>query len=115
MSDVQDLERRLEEREQEIAALRRRLDANDGALARIIDITASLNSTLRLEPLLQLVMSSAAELLDADSSSLLLVDEETGELVFEVLAHGDDEQLGGRRLPAGQGIAGWVVQHGEPI
>lgn len=115
MSEVQDLQRRLEEREREIARLLRRMEVHHGALARIIEITASLNSTLKLETLLDLVMSSAAELLDAESSSLLLVDEDTGELVFEVLAREDEEHLGGRRLPPGQGIAGWVVEHGEPV
>jgi GAF domain-containing protein len=111
MTDVGELQQALAEREREIAELRRR----DGALERIIAITASLNSTLKLSELLQEVMRSAAELLDAESSSLLLVDEETGELVFEVLGRVDEEHLGGRRLPPGQGIAGWVVEHGEPV
>ncbi len=115
MSEVQDLQRRLEEREREIAGLLRRMEVHEGALARIIEITASLNSTLKLETLLDLVMSSTAELLGAEASSLLLVDEDTGELVFEVLAREDEEHLGGRRLPPGQGIAGWVVEHGEPV
>jgi sigma-B regulation protein RsbU (phosphoserine phosphatase) len=115
MSEVEDLQRRLEEREREIAILRRRLDGRDDALARIIEITASLNSTLELETLLDLVMSSAAELLEAESSSLLLVDEETGELVFKVLARDDEEHLSGRRLAPGEGIAGWVVENGKPV
>jgi GAF domain-containing protein len=115
MSEVEDLQRRLEERDREIAGLRRRLDVHDGALARIIEITASLNSTLKLDTLLDLVMSSASELLDAEASSLLLVDEDTGELVFKVLARDDEEHLSGRRLPPGEGIAGWVVENGEPV
>jgi GAF domain-containing protein len=115
MSEVEDLQRGLDERDREIAGLRRRLDAHDGALARIIEITASLNSTLKLETLLDLVMTSAAELLDAEASSLLLVDEDTGELVFKVLARDDEEHLSGRRLPPGRGIAGWVVDNGEPV
>jgi GAF domain-containing protein len=115
MSEVEDLRRGLDERDREIAGLRRRLDAHDGALARIIEITASLNSTLKLETLLDLVMTSAAELLDAEASSLLLVDEDTGELVFKVLARDDEEHLSGRRLPPGRGIAGWVVDNGEPV
>jgi GAF domain-containing protein len=115
MSEVEDLRRGLDERDREIAGLRRRLDAHDGALARIIAITASLNSTLKLETLLDLVMTSAAELLDAEASSLLLVDEDTGELVFKVLARDDEEHLSGRRLPPGRGIAGWVVDNGEPV
>jgi GAF domain-containing protein len=115
MSEVEDLQRRLAEREREIARLRRQLDVHGGAFARIIEITAALNSTLKLETLLDLVMSSAAELLEAESSSLLLVDEETGELVFAVLSLDDEEHLGGRRVPPGEGIAGWVVEHREPV
>ena len=49
-------------------------------LSRLVEITAPLNSTLKLEELLGLIMSSATDLLDAETSSLLLLDEASGEL-----------------------------------
>ena len=85
-----------------------------GALRRIIEITALLNSTLNLDELLQLIMSSAADLLDAETSSLLLLDEEANDLVIHTATGESGEQVAKQRVPAGQGIAGWVLQHNEP-
>ncbi len=85
-----------------------------GALKRIIEITALMNSTLNLDDLLQQIMASAAELLHAETSSLLLVDEETGDITINVATGESGEQVTRRHVPAGQGIAGWVVEHGEP-
>jgi len=84
-----------------------------GALKRIIEITGLLNSTLDLDELLQQIMTSAAELLDAETSSLLLVDEKTGDLTINVATGESGEQVARRSVPAHQGIAGWVVDNGE--
>jgi GAF domain-containing protein len=113
MTDVDELRQTLEAKDSEIAELRRRLRVEVGALGRLIEITASLNSTLRLEELLDLVMKSAADLLEGESASLLLVDEESGDLVFQVATRAGDERIAGTVVPAGQGIAGWVVEHAE--
>jgi GAF domain-containing protein len=83
------------------------------ALRRIIEITGLLNSTLDLDELLQQIMSSAADLLDAETSSLLLVDEESGDLDITTATGESGEQITRRKVPAHQGIAGWVVDNGE--
>ena len=83
------------------------------ALKRIIEITGLLNSTLDLDELLRQIMSSAAELLDAETSSLLLVDEETGDLTINVATGESGEQVTRRSSRPHQGIAGWVVDNGE--
>jgi GAF domain-containing protein len=83
------------------------------ALRRIIEITGLLNSTLDLDELLQQIMASAADLLDAETSSLLLVDEESGDLDITTATGESGEQITRRKVPAHQGIAGWVVDNGE--
>ena len=83
------------------------------ALKRIIEITGLLNSTLDLDELLQQIMASAAELLGAETSSLLLVDEESGDLNITTATGESGEQITRRQVPAHQGIAGWVVDNGE--
>ena len=47
--------------------------------------------------------------------SLLLLDEETRELVFEVALGEKGERVREIRLKLGEGIAGWVAQTGEPL
>ncbi|HEX5504399.1 MAG TPA: GAF domain-containing protein [Thermomicrobiales bacterium] len=44
--------------------------------------------------------------------ALLLVDDATGDLVAQAVS-GFDPALKGRRLPAGQGLAGWVLANGR--
>jgi GAF domain-containing protein len=84
-----------------------------GALKRIIEITGLLNSTLDLDELLRQIMAAAADLLDAETSSLLLVDEKSGDLTINVATGESGEQVARRSVPAHQGIAGWVVDNGE--
>jgi GAF domain-containing protein len=83
------------------------------ALRRIIEITGLLNTTLDLDELLQQIMASAADLLGAETSSLLLVDEESGDLSITTATGESGEQVTRRQVPAHQGIAGWVVDNGE--
>jgi GAF domain-containing protein len=69
------------------------------ALKRIIEITGALNSTLNVDELLELIMSSAAELLGAETSSLLLLDEESGDLVIHIATGEPGEAVERRHVP----------------
>jgi len=81
----------------------------------LLDACTLLNATLNLDNLLDLIMRIAKEVMNAEASSLMLVDEESQELRFEV-AHGEKgEQVKVIRLKMGEGIAGWVAQTGETL
>ena len=84
------------------------------ALKRIIEITGALNSTLNVDELLEMIMKSASELLNAETSSLLLLDEESGDLVIHVATGEPGERVERRHVPPGKGIAGAVLESGEP-
>ena len=67
-----------------------------------------------LLPLLRTIFFRSLDLLDAPEGSLLLLDEDTNELQF-VLVKGElAERLHDFRIPADEGIAGWVVQNAQP-
>ena len=51
-------------------------------LARLVEISVTLNSTLQLETLLEYIMDTAAELLDCEAASILLYDQEQNQLKF---------------------------------
>ena len=59
--------------------------------------------------LLSAIVTVARSIFGAKASSILLLDEETGELVFEAVVGEGEESLLGVRFPAGRGIAGWVL------
>ena len=65
--------------------------------------------------LLQMIVATAAQVLRARAGALLLIDEDTDELVFEVAVGGQAEEVKQFRVPVGHGIAGHVAVTGQPI
>lgn len=65
--------------------------------------------------LLEQIVLTAASVMRASAAALFLVDEETDELVFEIVHGGGGGSLRGTRLPAGKGIAGYSAMTGQVI
>ena len=84
-------------------------------LATLNEIGRDLTSTLDLKPLLNRILTSAADILNCQAGSLFLVDEQTGELVFEVVIGPVAGDLIGKRLPPGKGVVGQAVETGQPV
>lgn len=76
------------------------------------DVATALGSTLDLDRLLQVIMTKVTEVLEADRSTLYLLDEERGELWSKVTQGGEVQEI---RLQVPEGIAGWVAQTGETL
>ena len=84
-------------------------------LAMLNEIGLSLTSTLEIEPLLNQILQSAAEILNCQAGSLFLVDPQTDELVFEVVIGPVAADLKGKRLPPGTGLVGESAQTGRAM
>jgi signal transduction histidine kinase/putative methionine-R-sulfoxide reductase with GAF domain len=84
-------------------------------LASLNEVTRGLTSTLELDPLLHDIMDSAVEILNCEAGSLLLLDQDTQELVFEVVVGPVAEQFLGERQKLGVGLAGKVAESMEPM
>jgi PAS domain S-box-containing protein len=78
------------------------------------EIGALVNSTLSLVEVLHLIMTHANRVTNSVASTLMLVDETTGELVFSVPTGPKKDKLIDIRIPPGEGIAGWVMEHEKP-
>jgi GAF domain-containing protein len=65
--------------------------------------------------LLQLIVETAASVIDAEAGALFLVDEAAGELVFEVAIGPKADEVKHLRVPLGHGIAGLVALTGQPM
>jgi len=95
---------------EENRALHRYMDALEDLYWAAQRITSEEN----LMDLLDQILYNAMVVLRAEDGSLLLIDEETDELVF-ALVHGDIRgELRGYRIGGDIGIAGWVATEGEP-
>lgn len=67
------------------------------------------------ERLLELIVETAAAVIDAEAGALFLIDEAVGELFFEVATGPRAEELKRFRVPLGHGIAGIVALTGQPM
>ena len=72
-------------------------------------------STLELKKVLNIIMEKTKQLVKSEAWSLLLVDEKSNELIFEVATGDRTEKVKRFKLSMGEGIAGWVAQSGEPL
>ncbi len=82
---------------------------------RLLEISRSLNSILDINALLEQIVSSAAELSNAEAASILLLEKRTGVLRFEAAIDPKGFSLDSIEVPLEGSIAGWVVQNSEPV
>ena len=81
-------------------------------LLEIVKIRKLLNSTLRLEKILQIILETATKNLKADRGTVYLIDHKKKELWSKVLQGDLKVEI---RLPIGKGIAGYVAKTGKTI
>lgn len=84
-------------------------------LGTAIEISSIVHSTLNLSEVLKLIMKYVNRVTDSVASTMMLLDDETRELVFSVPTGPKEESLIDIRIPTDKGIAGWVVEHEEPV
>jgi GAF domain-containing protein len=65
--------------------------------------------------LLSAIVEVARSIFGARASSIVLLDEDTDELVFEAVVGEGEDTLLGTRYPAGKGISGWVLATRTPL
>lgn len=94
----------------ELSLTRERL----GQLSLFYQVAQSMASTFDLDKVLEDTIQLATAVLDASAAALMLVQEESGELVFEYVCGEMGTVLRRQRTPLNEGIAGWVATHGEP-
>lgn len=84
-------------------------------LETLNEVTRSLTATEQPDALLALILNKAIALLDAAAGSILMVDEDTGDLAFRVVSGPVGQELVGNRLPFGVGLAGTAAQTARPV
>ncbi len=93
------------------AASQRQLRATQALAEAARAVTASLD----LDEVLERILDQTMRSLEVEAASLALVEAETGELRFHIARGRAAEAVRGLRLRPGEGIAGWVLEHGDPV
>lgn len=84
-------------------------------LARLVELSVTLNSTLDLDALLQLITSTATGLLDCEAASILLYDEKQPRLYFAAATGSDPKKLAEIPVPIEGSLAGTIFRTNRPI
>lgn len=87
----------------------------NSALIACLEVGKILASALNLQEILDLIMIKVSESIEAQNWSLLMRDEMTGELPFDIVVGIKKDLLRGIRLAPGEGVAGHVAQTGNPL
>lgn len=78
-------------------------------------LARSLTSSFDLDTILRTILENMERFIQADLWSLLMLDESRNELYYAIASGGGEEALRDLRVKVGEGIAGWVVEHGETL
>jgi diguanylate cyclase (GGDEF)-like protein len=78
-------------------------------------LARSLTSSFDLDTILRTILEQMERMVEAELWALLMLDEASQELYYAIAAGEEQEALRGLRVKVGEGVAGWVVQHGETL
>jgi signal transduction histidine kinase len=84
-------------------------------LARLIEVSVTLNSTLNQDELLQFIIRTATEILDCESVSILLYDEKRASLIFAAATGADPKRLIDTPVPLENSLAGTIFRENKVI
>lgn len=91
------------------------LEGRDALLLRLVELTVTVNSTLDLDELLQLITATATEVLDCEAASILLFDEKNPRLYFAAATGSDPAQLAEIPVPIDSSLAGTIFRTNQPL
>lgn len=98
----------------ELLETKERLEQKVRELDVLFEIAHVSATAARLDDLLEGVLARAMHAIGAEAGSILLSDDQTGDLRFRCAVGGDPEAVKRLTIPADQGICGWVARNKEP-
>ena len=93
----------------------RDLEGRQKLLLRLVELSVTLNSTLDLDALLQLITATATELLDCEAASILLYDDKNPRLYFAAATGSDPEKLAEIPVPIDGSLAGTIFRTNQHL
>ena len=78
-------------------------------------LARSLTSSFDLDTILRTILEHMERMVEAELWALLMLDETSQDLYYAIAAGEEQEAFRGLRVKVGEGVAGWVVEHGETL
>ena len=99
----------------DIAVLRLLSDGYRAREAALVEIGKDLSAIADTDQLMRRVVDVAAAQLRFEDCSVFVLDRDRQHLTLQAARGGLAERIGTAIYPVGEGLTGWVAQHGEPI
>ncbi|UCB53018.1 MAG: GAF domain-containing protein [Candidatus Zixiibacteriota bacterium] len=93
----------------------RRLERHIAGFQTVHDLTSLVNSEMILSDVFDSITSKALSALGGDQCSLFLLDPEIGKLRCVSVWGPKSEEVRDAIVEVGKSVAGWVIEHGEPL
>jgi signal transduction histidine kinase len=93
----------------------RDLEGQQQKLRRLVELSVTLNSTLDLDDLLDLITATATDLLNCEAASILLYDEKNPRLYFAAATGSNPAQLAEIPVPIDNSLAGTIFRTNKPL
>ncbi|MCE5273051.1 sigma 54-interacting transcriptional regulator [bacterium] len=100
---------------QRVELLQERLQRKDFEIRILIEACEKISSSLQVGEVVRFIQESARRMMNAESSSVILVDSSGLNLYIATSTGDKEERVKGLRFPVDKGIAGWVFGHGRPL
>ncbi len=99
----------------DIAAMRLMMDRYRARETALVEVGKDLSAIADTAQLMRRVVDVAAEVLRFEDCSLFLLNKDKDSLVLQASRGSLSDRIGQAAYPLGEGLTGWVGQHGEPI
>ena len=90
------------------------MSENHQNMRLLLHAIEGINRTMELKQLLLKCMDSVCYVVDAEASSLMLLDNSTGRLHLSVPTGPVKDEVKGQIIPRDKGVAGWVLKNEKP-
>jgi len=80
-----------------------------------LEVSRAISANLNTDIVLQMIMRYSLNLLQAESGSIMMLDETSGELSIKAAVGLNEEIINKEKRQLGEGIAGWVAQSAQPL
>ncbi len=92
--------------------VRQLVNRQESRFTCMLEIGSALGTTFHIDDLLKMIVEKTTELMDAERSTIFILDQETGELWSKIIQGTVNIEI---RLRPGQGVAGWVAETGQSL
>ncbi|MBJ80840.1 MAG: hypothetical protein CMH60_05930 [Myxococcales bacterium] len=109
------LAEKLLERNKDLEKARKQADKRRDELDLLFNFEKAINSVNNLDHLLNTIIEQTCSHLRSDAGSILLLEEESGQLYFRETLSDKDNELKQLKIDLGQGLVGWVAKNAKPL